>query len=141
MEEIINGEGRSLGLPTLRRVSRRIRILSECWAVGSLVSRESDSRPDGLGSRCHQIPSEYKRSTFLLNQWVRKSCGRSQQKSRVQGDGEYFPPVPGLNCGGGDRWYRHLSCKSNLSQALATFIPSLREGQDNNKRVLIKAVP
>ncbi|GFX48989.1 uncharacterized protein TNCV_2797801 [Trichonephila clavipes] len=32
-------------------------------------------------------------------------------ESRVQETGEYFPPpsVPCLNCGGGDRWCRHLS--------------------------------
>ncbi|GFU86046.1 uncharacterized protein TNCV_3070481 [Trichonephila clavipes] len=43
------------------------------------------------------------------------------------------PQVPCLNCGGGDRKCRHLSCKkSNLSQAVTTFIPSLREGHDDN---------
>ncbi|GFS48226.1 hypothetical protein TNCV_2296221 [Trichonephila clavipes] len=31
-------------------------------------------------------------------------------ESRVQGTGENFPPLqfPCLNCGGGDRWWRHL---------------------------------
>ncbi|GFX94149.1 hypothetical protein TNCV_4291941 [Trichonephila clavipes] len=37
------------------------------------------------------MPSEYKRSTCLLNQWVRKSCGWSQQKPRLMGAEEYFP--------------------------------------------------
>ncbi|GFW88729.1 hypothetical protein TNCV_4972221 [Trichonephila clavipes] len=39
----------------------------------------------GFDGRCHQIPSEYTQSTRSLNQWTRKSCGRSQQKRREQG--------------------------------------------------------
>ncbi|GFW25696.1 hypothetical protein TNCV_1309571 [Trichonephila clavipes] len=57
-------------------------------------------------------------------------------ESTGAGDWRTFPspPVPCLNCGGEDRLCRHVSCKkTNLSQALATFIPSLREGHDNNK--------
>ncbi|GFU40024.1 hypothetical protein TNCV_3347901 [Trichonephila clavipes] len=54
--------------------------------------------------RCHQISSEYTRSTCSLNQWIQKYCVRSQLNPRVQGAGEYFPPPPVLclNCGGGD---------------------------------------
>ncbi|GFS48155.1 hypothetical protein TNCV_2295781 [Trichonephila clavipes] len=47
-------------------------------AVGSLWVRASDSRP-GFDARCHQIPSEYTRSTCSLNQWVRKSCGLNHE--------------------------------------------------------------
>ncbi|GFY13184.1 hypothetical protein TNCV_364311 [Trichonephila clavipes] len=54
------------------------------------------SRPyryDRAWIRCHQIPSKYTWSMCSLNQWVQKSCGWSQQKPRVQGPGEYFPPL------------------------------------------------
>ncbi|GFS85056.1 hypothetical protein TNCV_4222501 [Trichonephila clavipes] len=40
------------------------------------------------------------------------------------------PPVPCLNCGEEDRG-------SNLSQTMATFIPSLREGQNNNHQPIL----
>ncbi|GFU17440.1 hypothetical protein TNCV_4309691 [Trichonephila clavipes] len=73
------------------------------WAVGILVVRASDSRPEGLGSnaRCHQTPSEYTRSTCSLNQWVRSLVGFITNA----GSGEYFPPLQFTcrNCGGGDR--------------------------------------
>ncbi|GFV12660.1 uncharacterized protein TNCV_1388561 [Trichonephila clavipes] len=36
-------------------------------------------------------------------------------ESRVQRTGEYFPPVPWQNCGGGDRWCRHLSSLRRIS--------------------------
>ncbi|GFS68763.1 integrase catalytic domain-containing protein [Trichonephila clavipes] len=72
-------------------------------AVGSLVVRASDSRPEGLGSyaRCHQTPSEYTRSTCSLNQRVRSLVGLITSA----GTGEYFPPLQSTcrNCGGGDR--------------------------------------
>ncbi|GFY09594.1 hypothetical protein TNCV_380901 [Trichonephila clavipes] len=51
--------------------------------MGSLVVRASDSRPGSTPNATKHSPS----------QWVRKSCGRSQQKPRVQGAGEYFPPL------------------------------------------------
>ncbi|GFX88853.1 hypothetical protein TNCV_2575601 [Trichonephila clavipes] len=42
----------------------------------SLVVRASDSRREGrFDARWPQIPSEYRRSTCSLNQWVRKTCG------------------------------------------------------------------
>ncbi|GFT43048.1 hypothetical protein TNCV_3768911 [Trichonephila clavipes] len=46
-------------------------------AVGSLVVRALDSRPEGLGS----MPdvTKYTRSTCSLNQWVRKSCGQNHE--------------------------------------------------------------
>ncbi|GFU20028.1 uncharacterized protein TNCV_1191721 [Trichonephila clavipes] len=47
--------------------------------------------------------------------------------------------VPCLNCGGGDRWCRHLSLKSpTYLKCMATFIPSLREGHDNNNKTSFK---
>ncbi|GFW99451.1 hypothetical protein TNCV_3007531 [Trichonephila clavipes] len=48
--------------------------------MDSLVVRASNSRPEGLGSM--PVPpntSEYTRSTCLLNQWVRKSCGLNHE--------------------------------------------------------------
>ncbi|GFU13003.1 hypothetical protein TNCV_1457291 [Trichonephila clavipes] len=73
-------------------------------AVGSLVVKASDSRPEGLGSMLdvtkyppsHQIPSE-----CSLNQWVRSLVGLFAST----GTGEYFPPLQFTcrNCGGGDR--------------------------------------
>ncbi|GFW34950.1 hypothetical protein TNCV_978881 [Trichonephila clavipes] len=76
---------------------------SGALAVGSLVVRASDSRPEGLGSmlRCHQIPSECTRSTCSLNQWVSSLVGLFTSA----GTGEYFPPLQFTcrNCGGGDR--------------------------------------
>ncbi|GFX38644.1 transposable element Tc3 transposase [Trichonephila clavipes] len=67
-------------------------------AVGSLVVRVSDSRPEGLGS---MPPSEYTRSTCSLNQCVRSLVGLITSA----GTGEYFPPLQSTcrNCGGGDR--------------------------------------
>ncbi|GFW89967.1 hypothetical protein TNCV_3741531 [Trichonephila clavipes] len=59
-------------------------------SISGLEHRTPDRR---ARVRCHQMPSEYTRSTCSLNQWVRKSCGRSQQKPRVQNAGEYFPPL------------------------------------------------
>ncbi|GFX31813.1 hypothetical protein TNCV_171461 [Trichonephila clavipes] len=50
-------------------------------AVGSLAVRASED---------HQIPSEY---MLVKSEWVRKSCGRSQRKPRMQGADEYFPPL------------------------------------------------
>ncbi|GFS59596.1 hypothetical protein TNCV_2581111 [Trichonephila clavipes] len=63
----------------------------EINAVGSLVVRALDSRPEDIGS----MPdvTKYPPSTCLLNQWVQKSCGRSQLKPRAQETGEYFPPL------------------------------------------------
>ncbi|GFT04431.1 hypothetical protein TNCV_1929511 [Trichonephila clavipes] len=52
-------------------------------AVGSLVVKASESRPDGLGSM--PDPSEYTRNACSLNQTVRKSCGWSQQKPLAPG--------------------------------------------------------
>ncbi|GFS77605.1 uncharacterized protein TNCV_819251, partial [Trichonephila clavipes] len=68
-------------------------------AVGSLVVRASDSRPEGLGS----MPDATKHppSTCSLNQWVRSPVGLITSA----GTGEYFPPLQFTcrNCGGGHR--------------------------------------
>ncbi|GFW38774.1 hypothetical protein TNCV_3881411 [Trichonephila clavipes] len=61
----------------------------------------------GFDAGCHQISSEYAWSTCSLNQWVRKSCGgpESLEETTCAGGWRIFPspPVPYLNCGGGDR--------------------------------------
>ncbi|GFW28877.1 hypothetical protein TNCV_202001 [Trichonephila clavipes] len=59
-------------------------LKDEETAVGRLVVRGSDSRPEGL-----QIPSGYTRSTGSLNQWVRKSCGLIHECRGL----ENFPPL------------------------------------------------
>ncbi|GFV54578.1 hypothetical protein TNCV_955591 [Trichonephila clavipes] len=70
-------------------------------AVGSLVVRASDSRPEGLDSMPDAI--EYPPNTHVsLNQWVQKSCWRIFPS----------PPFPCLNYEDEDRWCRHLSCRS-----------------------------
>ncbi|GFT30407.1 hypothetical protein TNCV_2377001 [Trichonephila clavipes] len=66
--------------------------ISQTQQVPKLV-KASDSRPKGLGS----MPSNTLRfdtEHVSLNQWDRKSCGLTEQKPRVQGAGEYFPPPP-----------------------------------------------
>ncbi|GFW69423.1 uncharacterized protein TNCV_487721 [Trichonephila clavipes] len=78
-------------------------------AVGSLVVRAPDSGPEGLGSM--PVPPNTLRvhAEYMLV----KSVGPKVlwAESRVQGTGEKFPSssVPCLNCGGGNRWGRHLS--------------------------------
>ncbi|GFY32146.1 hypothetical protein TNCV_3556541 [Trichonephila clavipes] len=69
------------------------------WAVGSLVVRASDSRPEGLGPM--PDATEHPPSTCSLNQWVRSLVGLIMSA----GTGEYFPPLQFTcrNCGGGDR--------------------------------------
>ncbi|GFU76908.1 uncharacterized protein TNCV_4520641 [Trichonephila clavipes] len=43
-------------------------------------------------------------------------------ESRVQGTGS-SPPVPCLNCGGGDRWCRHLSSLREILPSLFVLSP------------------
>ncbi|GFV69247.1 hypothetical protein TNCV_3861691 [Trichonephila clavipes] len=80
--------------------SRKDFMFVPLWAVGSLVVRASDSRPEGLSSMPTDA-SEYTRSTCSLNQWVRSLVGLVTST----GTGEYFSPLqfPCRNCGGGDR--------------------------------------
>ncbi|GFU69990.1 uncharacterized protein TNCV_1879481 [Trichonephila clavipes] len=80
-------------------------------AMRSLVVRAWDSDRKAW-VRCPTPPNTLHVHTeyVLVKQWVRKSCGWSQQKPRVQGAGEYFPPLQfPAYYGGGDRWCRHLS--------------------------------
>ncbi|GFV48933.1 uncharacterized protein TNCV_257581, partial [Trichonephila clavipes] len=70
------------------------------WAVGSLVVRASDSRPEGLGSMpptTLRVHTEY----GLVKSVGPKSCGLSHERR----DRIIFPSpsVPCRNCGGGDR--------------------------------------
>ncbi|GFW99632.1 hypothetical protein TNCV_3418651 [Trichonephila clavipes] len=65
----------------------------------------------GFNARCHQILSEYTRSTCSLNQWVRKFCSRNHG-CRVL-DNTSLLSSPCLNCGSADRWSRHLLCRSS----------------------------
>ncbi|GFW28416.1 uncharacterized protein TNCV_4640811 [Trichonephila clavipes] len=69
-------------------------------AVGSLVIRASDSRPEGLGSmppNTLRVHTEY----VVVNSVGLKSCGLSHERR----DWRIFPSssVPCRNCGGGDR--------------------------------------
>ncbi|GFX86843.1 transposable element Tcb1 transposase [Trichonephila clavipes] len=72
-------------------------------AVGSLVVRASDSRPEGLGSMpdATKHPPSTHGVRARLNQWVRSLVGLITSA----GTGEYFPPLQSRcrNCGGGDR--------------------------------------
>ncbi|GFW45111.1 uncharacterized protein TNCV_716131 [Trichonephila clavipes] len=86
-------------------------------AGGSLVVKASDSQPDGLGSmpvppNTLQVHAEY---VFV------KTVGQKVlwAESRVQADWKIFPSPSGpcLNCGGGDRWCRHLSSLRELRRA------------------------
>ncbi|GFW12094.1 hypothetical protein TNCV_4531591 [Trichonephila clavipes] len=77
-----------------------------------LVASASDSKPEGLGS----IPdlTKYPPSTHGVR--AHKSSGseslvggRSRAHECRGLENIPSPPVPCLNCGGGDRWCRHLS--------------------------------
>ncbi|GFW98486.1 hypothetical protein TNCV_3791171 [Trichonephila clavipes] len=89
-------------------------------AVGSLVVRASDSRPEGLGSNTLRLHTEY----VLV-----KSVGSKVSWAEIASAGYWrifhSPSLPCLNCGGGVAIYRKEF--QPVSQALSTFIPSLRE--------------
>ncbi|GFX01648.1 hypothetical protein TNCV_3971481 [Trichonephila clavipes] len=86
-----------------RLVNTKALILHPQQAVGSLVVRASDSKPEGMGSMpdATKHPPSNTRSTCSLNQWVRSLVGLITST----GTGEYFPPLQFAcrNCGGGDR--------------------------------------
>ncbi|GFV03182.1 cardioacceleratory peptide receptor [Trichonephila clavipes] len=71
--------------------------------VSSLVVRASDSRPEGLGA-----------SDSLVG------------RITSAGDWRIFPspPVPRQNCGGGDRWCRHLSSLRGISPSKFELSPA-----------------
>ncbi|GFS90507.1 uncharacterized protein TNCV_4097111 [Trichonephila clavipes] len=87
-------------------------------AVGSLVVRASDSRPEGLGSmppNTLRVHTEY----VLVKSVGPKSCGLSHERRdwRILPS----PSVPCRNCGGGDRWCRHLtSLRGNFAELNCT---------------------
>ncbi|GFU99663.1 hypothetical protein TNCV_4083841 [Trichonephila clavipes] len=64
-------------------------------AVGSLVVRAPDRK---AWVRCpyHQIPSEYTRSRFSLNQWVRQSCGLNHECRELEKISLPFSSTPKL---------------------------------------------
>ncbi|GFV53654.1 uncharacterized protein TNCV_1042611 [Trichonephila clavipes] len=81
-------------------------------AVGSIVVRASDSRPEGLGSmppNTLRVHTEY----VLVKSVGPKSCGLSHERR----DWRIFPSqsVPCRNCGSGDRWCRHPSSLRGIS--------------------------
>ncbi|GFT01771.1 uncharacterized protein TNCV_4205771 [Trichonephila clavipes] len=85
---------------------------SQLGAVGSLVVRASDSRPEGLGSmpsNTLRVHPEY----VLVKSKGPKSCGLSHERR----DWRIFPSPsdPCRNCAGGDRWCRHLSSLRGIS--------------------------
>ncbi|GFV87287.1 uncharacterized protein TNCV_4032591 [Trichonephila clavipes] len=64
----------------------------EPWAMSSLVVRASDSKPVGLGSMPDAPPNTLRVHTEYV---LIKSMGLKVlwAESRVQGTGEYFPPL------------------------------------------------
>ncbi|GFV76319.1 hypothetical protein TNCV_4412981 [Trichonephila clavipes] len=89
-------------------------------AVGSLVVRASDSRPEGLDSMLDVTKYPPSAQGVGVNQWVRSLVGLFTSA----GTGEYIPPLQFTcrNCGGGDRgrvaiyrpfWEVSLSLKSH----------------------------
>ncbi|GFY29949.1 putative DD41D transposase [Trichonephila clavipes] len=82
-------------------------------SVGSLVVRASDSRPEGLGS----MPDATKYPPSTQGVPVLVGPKVLWAESGVQEDWRIFPSpsVPCLNCGGGDRWCRHLSSLRRIS--------------------------
>ncbi|GFX60719.1 uncharacterized protein TNCV_4976951 [Trichonephila clavipes] len=66
-------------------------ITIQHWAMGSLVVRASDSKPEGMGSMPVPPNSLPVRTEYVLA----KSVGQKVfwDELRVQGTGEYFPPL------------------------------------------------
>ncbi|GFW13838.1 hypothetical protein TNCV_2097191 [Trichonephila clavipes] len=85
-------------------------ITHSLWAESTLVVRASDSRVEGLSSmpdapKCPPVHVEYVLGKLvgLKVLWV-VVAGTTGAEGRI-----IFPSTPCLNCGGGDRWCRHLS--------------------------------
>ncbi|GFV81591.1 potassium voltage-gated channel protein Shaw [Trichonephila clavipes] len=85
--------------------------------MGSLVVRASDSRPEGLGTMPPNTLRVY--TEYGLVKLV------GPKVLWVQGTGEYFPPLQFQcrNCGGGDRWCRHLSSLRGISPSYIVLSP------------------
>ncbi|GFY25562.1 hypothetical protein TNCV_2486821 [Trichonephila clavipes] len=80
-------------------------------AMGSLVGRASNSRPKGLDTpNTLRVHSEF----IIVKSVGPKFLWTVAAETTSAGDWRIFPssPVPCLNCGGGDRCYRHLSYRS-----------------------------
>ncbi|GFW50195.1 hypothetical protein TNCV_4696131 [Trichonephila clavipes] len=78
------------------------------WAVGSLVVRVSDFRPEGQGS---MPPNTFRVHTEHV---LAKSVGPNilwavAAETPSVLDWRIFTSPLVLNCGGGDQWCRHLS--------------------------------
>ncbi|GFS76152.1 uncharacterized protein TNCV_4667261 [Trichonephila clavipes] len=58
-------------------------------AMGSLVLRASDSRPEGLGSMPPNTRRVHTENVLVKSVGPKVLCA----ESRVQGTGEYFPPL------------------------------------------------
>ncbi|GFW53717.1 uncharacterized protein TNCV_3938111 [Trichonephila clavipes] len=81
-------------------------------AVGILVVRASESRPEGLGlmpPNTHRVHTEY----VLAKSVGPKSCGLSHERR----DWRIFPSPSAQcrTCGGRDRWCHHLSFLRGIS--------------------------
>ncbi|GFU22490.1 hypothetical protein TNCV_1304021 [Trichonephila clavipes] len=63
-------------------------------AVGSLVVRASDSRPEGLDSMPDD--TKYPPSTWSLNQWIRESCGLKHECRGLENISLPFSSMPKL---------------------------------------------
>ncbi|GFW23858.1 hypothetical protein TNCV_945431 [Trichonephila clavipes] len=101
-------------------------------AVGSLVVRESASRPEGLGSLPDAPKYPFPPHTSTLVARARQNSG-----SEILVDGcsinhgcrglenISLPYSPCLNCGDGDKWCCHLSCRSPTCLGLwqLSFLP------------------
>ncbi|GFT23354.1 uncharacterized protein TNCV_2016421 [Trichonephila clavipes] len=95
--------------------SHLVVLSNEKWkdahARGSLVVRASDSRPEGLGSMppiTLRVHTEY----VLVKSVDPKVLWAAAVEITGAGGWRIFPspPVPCLNCGGGDRWCRIPTC-------------------------------
>ncbi|GFX55291.1 hypothetical protein TNCV_3968451 [Trichonephila clavipes] len=101
------------------------------WAVGSLVFRASDSRPEGMGSmpNATKYPPRKTWSTCSLNQWVRKSCGLNHECRGLENIFLHFSSMPRL-C----RWCHHLSYLRGIFQA--NSFCHLYGAQDQGQRLV-----
>ncbi|GFX30455.1 hypothetical protein TNCV_3461061 [Trichonephila clavipes] len=101
------------------------------FSGGSLVVRASDSRPESLDS----IPDATKYPPSTHRARARKISGSESLvggHSRNHGsrvlENIFLPSSTCLNCGVGDRWCRHLSCRRQSISSSGNF-PSLPWGR------------
>ncbi|GFY21158.1 uncharacterized protein TNCV_3992021 [Trichonephila clavipes] len=101
------------------KISRRKYSFPENSLTAWLKHQTSDRK---AWVRCPMLPNIFQVHTEYV---LVKSVGPKVlwAESRVQGTGEFFPShsVPYLNCGGGDRWCRHLSSlRDNFYELICT---------------------